>query len=153
MTKALFSVLLCLFSLAAIADEELDPRVVAAAVVQMKLPADKVRELALHGCDSGAPPDRRGCATYWFISEDLAMNDLLKQLMADRQGKPQQKLLQDSQRAWLAYRDASCEFEAAGNLGGALAPVDALQCRKTATELRNAQLRTYGACTADGGCP
>ncbi len=152
MTKALISILVGLFCVAAMADEELDPRVVAEAVKQMQLPADKVRELALHGCDSGITSDMRGCTNYWFVSSDLAMNDLVRQLAADRQGKPQQKLLLDSQRAWLAFRDTSCQFEASG-LVGAQASVSGFQCMKAATDARVGQLQGYAACSGNAGCP
>lgn len=87
------------------------------------------------------------------MSEDLTMNDLFKQLLEARRGRPQQQLLLKAQRAWLAFRDASCAFEASGYLGGSEASVDATTCARAATEARNAQLRSYASCSADVGCP
>ena len=144
---------LCFLSIKAMADESLDPRVVAEAARQMQLTEAEVRELALHGCDSASTYDMGGCSSYWFIAEDFTMNELFKQLMAGRKGKPQQKLLLSAQRSWLAFRDASCAFEASGYLGGTLAKVENLQCMTKTTESRNAQLREYASCSADGGCP
>jgi len=140
-------------SASSLADEPLDPRVVAEAARRMQLSTEDVQQAALHGCDDGSTRAMYQCAEYWFISEDLAMNDLFKQLMEARKGKPQQKLLLKSQRAWLAFRDASCEFEASGYLGGTQAAVESAGCAKAATEARNKQLREYASCTADGGCP
>ncbi|MEP6502072.1 MAG: lysozyme inhibitor LprI family protein [Betaproteobacteria bacterium] len=153
MTRVLISLLLGLCAVAALADEALDPKVVAEAMRQLQQPAEKVRELALHGCDSAATADRRGCTQYWLISSDLAMSDLLRQLVADRSGRPQQKLLQESQRAWLAFRDAACQFEVSGYASGPQASLESLQCLKTATDTRNAQLQGYASCTAGAACP
>jgi len=151
--KNIFLMMLCIFSGGVLADEALDPRVVEEAARRMQMSVNDVREMALHGCDSGNTRDMGDCSNYWFIAEDLAMNDLFKQLMAARKGKPQQRLLLNAQRSWLAFRDASCEFEASGYLGGTLAPVEKLQCMKNATAIRNTQLRDYASCSADGGCP
>lgn len=153
MKKRLIAAVLCVHSLSAFAGDDLDPRVVEEAARRMRISIAEVRDKALHGCTSINTRDMGDCSYYWFIAEDLTMNDLFKHLMADRQGKPQQKLLLNAQRAWLVFRDASCHFEASGYLGGTGERVKAAQCMKVATEARNAQLREYASCTAAGGCP
>ena len=64
------------------------------------------------------------------------------------------KALVGAQKAWLAFRDAECDFEAAGARGGSIQPMIVAQCRTRLTEARSGALRgflTYAE--GDAGCP
>lgn len=64
------------------------------------------------------------------------------------------KLLQVSQRAWIAFRDAECEFATIDTAGGSTRPLIHAQCLQAMTETRTAQLDAYLNCQeGDLSCP
>ena len=57
-----------------------------------------------------------------------------------------QKLLVDSQRAWIAFRDAQCAFQSSGVAGGGAYPMTLALCKAPLTCERVKQLKAYLAC-------
>jgi uncharacterized protein YecT (DUF1311 family) len=70
-----------------------------------------------------------------YQEEDKRLNDLFKKLMAkeDNIGK---KKLQTVQRAWIAFRDAECEYQADSERGGSLGRVIRISCLADETKKR-----------------
>ena len=59
-----------------------------------------------------------------------------------------------AQRAWIAYRDAECDFRVSGMDGGTAAPMVGTQCRTELTEDRSRALQSYLDCEeGDLSCP
>ncbi len=58
----------------------------------------------------------------------------------------QRTLLRSAQTAWLQYRTAACDFEAAGVRGGSAEPMVRLQCQSRMTRERTAELRRHLSC-------
>ncbi len=62
------------------------------------------------------------CARSAFEKADAEMNRVYQQLMSAtaRRGESYQQKLKEAQQAWLKYRDATCESEAAINAEGTI---------------------------------
>ena len=78
------------------------------------------------------------CAIDEFKKADAELNKVFQQLLSktDRQEK-----LKAAQRAWIAFRDADCEYDAAEAEGGTMEPTLRYSCYATATKTRTNQLR------------
>lgn len=64
------------------------------------------------------------------------------------------KLLVAAERAWIAFRDAECAFQASASAGGSIYPMLLGQCREALTRKRADDLRAYLACEeGDLSCP
>jgi len=104
-------------------------------------------------CDmDGSQRDLNACAWQRVARADAEMNRLYGQQMK-RVGAESRARLRDAQRAWIAYRDKSCLYEAGPREGaGTVWPmVDAL-CREGLTKQRSVILEQYSAC-AGAPCP
>ncbi len=95
------------------------------------------------------------CAAADFARADAALNATYAEVMArlarDEQGRAR---LVAAERAWIAYRDAQCDFESNDTAGGSIHPMLVLQCRATLTQSRDRQLLTFLHCQeGDLACP
>jgi len=95
------------------------------------------------------------CAAEEYRLEDAKLNktyrEILRLLADDGEGR---KLLQISQRAWIAFRDAECAFANGPNKGGSIYPLVMGQCLTALTKARNEQLGAYLNCQeGDLACP
>ncbi|MCX5567856.1 lysozyme inhibitor LprI family protein [Kaistia nematophila] len=86
--------------------------------------------------------DRQLNTTYQAITRRLADDpDTAKQLVA-------------AQRAWIAFRDAECDFRSSGVSGGSAYPMVRAACLDGLTRTRLDQLKTLLACQeGDMNCP
>ena len=95
-------------------------------------------------CRGQTQADMTACASDALRVADAELNTAYRELMAkiSDNGKT---LLRDSQRAWIAYRDKQCEFNAAGSQGGSVQPMVRANCladlTKRQTEVLKAQLQ------------
>ncbi len=109
------------------------------------------------GCDP-ADESQAGmniCADAGYKSEDAKLNkayrEIVKRLADDAEGK---KLLQKSQRDWIAFRDAECAFSTNDSKGGSIYPMLLSQCLAGLTAARAEQLSGYLNCEeGDMSCP
>lgn len=77
--------------------------------------------------------------------------EIQKRLADDADGKAR---FVKAQRAWIAFRDAECGFNAGNSSGGSIYPMLVASCKTDLTEQRNKQLRTYLSCEeGDLSCP
>jgi len=67
---------------------------------------------------------------------NIAYDRLFKSLDPDRRLK-----LQRAERAWLAFRDAHCIYEASDSEGGSIHRLEVATCKNELTKARIAQLR------------
>lgn len=95
------------------------------------------------------------CAADGLREADEALNQAYGQIMrrlADNQ--PAHQALQESQRAWIRFRDAECAFATVNSRDGSAAPMLLAQCRQRMTAARVSQLQDYLRCQeGDLGCP
>jgi uncharacterized protein YecT (DUF1311 family) len=85
------------------------------------------------------------CAGQDFTKSDVKLNtlyrDLLKRYDADNATK-----LKTAERAWLAYRDAECDYETNSTAGGTINPMMDTMCRTEKTNARIKDLDTQLRC-------
>ena len=95
------------------------------------------------------------CADTDFKAADARLNadygEIRKRLADDADAR---KLLQESQRAWIAFRDAECKFSSSGVDGGSVYPMVHALCLQGLTDERIMQLGAYLKCEeGDMSCP
>lgn len=96
-------------------------------------------QIALEACESSI-----------YHSLDTRMGDLYKKQMA-RLGPESKAALRDAQRAWLVFRDKSCDYEAGKDPRGYMLVIQ-YTCLQDTTRRRIEDLTSYLECTQNG-CP
>lgn len=97
--------------------------------------------------------EMRYCASQDFDAADQQLNSLYKQLTRRLEPEPL-AILKSSQRAWVAFRDSECEFQAYWTKGGSISPQLEIQCMAALTQARVKQLEAYVNCEeGDLTCP
>jgi uncharacterized protein YecT (DUF1311 family) len=87
------------------------------------------------------------CAHRSFEKADAELNAVYKRLQSRKMDNAQAaKLLIAAERAWVAFRDAECEFDAADNIGGSIYPMILSGCLERLTKARIEQLDRYLRC-------
>ena len=87
------------------------------------------------------------CADQSFKKADAELNTVYKKLQSRKNDDAEAaKLLIAAERAWVAFRDAECEFDAADNLGGSIYPMIYSGCLERLTQARIDQLNRYLRC-------
>jgi uncharacterized protein YecT (DUF1311 family) len=79
------------------------------------------------------------CADRDYQIADKTLNDTYRRLMASVSPAGRSKL-QAAQRAWLAWRDAECQFETAGSADGSIHPYVVSICRNELTRAQATRL-------------
>jgi len=87
------------------------------------------------------------CAGHELEQANATINNLYKETMAkyDAEG---QELLRKSERTWIAFRDAECDFRTSGSKGGSIWPLVRAQCLTELTRARIKQLEQATNCQA-----
>jgi len=87
------------------------------------------------------------CAGHELEQTNATINNLYKETMAkyDAEG---QDLLRKSERAWIVFRDAECDFRTSGSKGGSIWPLVHAQCLTELTRARIKQLEQAANCQA-----
>lgn len=95
------------------------------------------------------------CAARAAQEADDALNALYRQMRARLAGDDHTAvLLTTAQRAWIAYRDAECDFMSAGVTGGSIYPMIRAGCVEDLTRARADDFKRYLACEeGDLSCP
>jgi uncharacterized protein YecT (DUF1311 family) len=63
-------------------------------------------------------------------------------------------LLTTAQKAWIAFRDAECDFQAGNSVDGSIYPMLIAMCRTGLTQKRTEELKVYLNCDeGDTLCP
>jgi len=75
------------------------------------------------------------CAGRDFDAADDRLNALYRKLMAGYDAANQEKL-KAAEKAWIAWRDAECDYETNGTAGGTINPMMFTKCRTDKTEAR-----------------
>lgn len=96
-------------------------------------------------CDDFANLPQQGinhCLGEQHAFWDRLLNEAYQQVIATR-GDEDEERLREAQRAWVIYRDATCEMEAARMLGGSGEPMLRFGCLARLTERRARDLENY----------
>ncbi|QRZ16191.1 DUF1311 domain-containing protein (plasmid) [Paracoccus methylovorus] len=95
------------------------------------------------------------CAAADLQSSDATLNKLFQQIRQRLADDPKALgLFRDTQRAWIAFRDAECSFAAATSKGGSIWPMVHDICLNNLTKQRIAAFEQYLHCEeGDTTCP
>lgn len=148
----LLILLLVLCPVMAFASGTLDERALQVTAKRVGLSIDDVREAAGSGCDSGNTFSMNLCSEYLFMVAELRMNDLYEKARANVHRTKAAPLLVKSQRAWIFFRDTTCNYESQGYEGGTLRGSLNLRCKEALTTERISHINRYLSCTSPG-CP
>ena len=97
--------------------------------------------------------EMRFCASRDFEAADQRLNKAYRYLIRRLDAEPL-AILRTSQRTWIGFRDAECEFQAYWTKGGTASPQVGTQCMAALTETRVRQLEANVNCEAGGMmCP
>lgn len=128
----------------------LKPVIAAAAILLAALPA-----MAQQDCPDDSQAGLNQCAGDAYKKADAALNATYKQVMARlKDSEAAAKSLVAAQRAWIAYRDAECDFMSSGVEGGSARPMIVAQCLEQLTTQRADDLKALLSCEeGDLSCP
>lgn len=82
------------------------------------------------------------CAHLDYQQADEVLNRTYNALLASVSGVRREKLV-DAERAWIDYRDYTCEFERSQFEGGTMAPLIYHSCMAQLTREQTIRLETY----------
>jgi len=94
------------------------------------------------------------CADFDYAVADQKLNKLYGELtkVTEPGDEKDVALLRKAQRAWIAFRDAECDYAASASEGGSIYPMLVLECLTRLTEARIKQLQNDLACDGGGDC-
>lgn len=93
------------------------------------------------------------CTAQQYQAADKKLNQTY-QAAIKRAEAPQRELLKKAQQAWIALRDADCNFIGSGTEGGCVQPMIISQCLNEKTVEREAFLASLMQCEeGDLSCP
>ena len=93
------------------------------------------------------------CSAQQYQAADKKLNQTY-QAAIKRAAAPQRDLLNKAQQAWIALRDADCNFIGSGTEGGSVQPMIISQCLTEKTVEREAFLASLMQCEeGDLSCP
>ena len=119
-----------------------------------KVSPAEVEKSLKEGCDSGATFEMAKCGYYHQVGEDIKLNYAYQALLKKLANTAAQSKLVKAQRAWLLFRDATCEYESDGMSGGTGRHVLYNGCLATMHHERTLKLNEYLKCDlSDAGCP
>lgn len=90
--------------------------------------------------DAATTVELRLCLSEAHEAADAELNEVYGQLR-DARGGDFMARVRDAQRAWIPFRDAACEAEAALYEGGSMQPVAQISCLTRLTQRRSEDLR------------
>ncbi len=87
------------------------------------------------------------CAEDAWKKADAELNAVYRKLQSrNKDDERASKHLTTAERAWVAFRDAECEYGAADNQGGSIFPLVYFGCLDKLTKARTNQLKRYLEC-------
>ncbi|CZY38159.1 TPA: lysozyme inhibitor LprI family protein [Enterobacter cloacae] len=93
------------------------------------------------------------CSAQQYQAADKKLNQTYQSAIK-RAAAPQRDLLKKAQQAWIALRDADCNFIGSGTEGGSVQPMIISQCLTEKTVEREAFLASLMQCEeGDLSCP
>jgi uncharacterized protein YecT (DUF1311 family) len=129
-----------------------DEDIIKEIAMRENLSVVEVRADWYEGCSSGAGARMSRCAHFHFLASDIELNSTYKTLMEKLITERSKTGLIKAQRTWLAFRDATCEYENVGWENGTGWGGVFNSCLNNLTKERTLKLKEYLSCN-DNGCP
>lgn len=127
----------------------------AGACVAVALAASPRAALADDCAGDGTQSALNMCADDAFKAADATLNARYAEILARLEGNAElTERLRAAQRAWVAFRDAECDFATAAVEGGSIYPMVAAECAQGLTEERIKAFDVFLSCKeGDLTCP
>lgn len=125
---------------------------IAAIAQHENMSINDVKTILTMGCDSGITPEMTRCGELNFMVADFELNEVFMRLNTQLKTLSAHTKLKKTQRAWIIFRDATCNFDSDGWSGGTGQSMVIWSCKEEQTKRRIDELRKYLGCT-DRGCP
>lgn len=123
---------------------------VVSACLGLALPAAHADAACLDKAQTQAQMNACGAADLKQVDDRL--NQVYQQVQGRLQGDAAgRKRLLDTQRSWLAFRDAECAFQTARSSGGSLHALNLHSCLATVTQARVDALQSHLECAQQAG--
>ena len=116
-------------------------RLFVAAVMAITLLGGHASKVAINCKSPANQMEMDQCAGRDFQAADARLNAVYRSMMS-RYDAPNQAFFKSAEKAWIAYRDAECNFETNGTAGGSINSMMLTQCR---TEKTNARIKELNA--------
>jgi uncharacterized protein YecT (DUF1311 family) len=117
-----------------------DARVVSEVVRRSGYEQSLVEKYWEAGCSEAGPNAQNICVLYGFVAEDLKLNETYQAILTRLNDNEAKSKLRSAQRAWLNYRNLSCQYESHGESGLYAAQL-VNGCRKSLTAARRSELQ------------
>ncbi len=106
-----------------------------------------------HCGERGTTRDIALCFQQVYEKADAELNALYRRLDDSLADASERALLQAAERAWIQYRDKSCEFETAGTRLGTIHPIVVSACLTEKAKVHIEELKRQLDCgDGDTGC-
>ncbi len=116
------------------------------ALVSQGVWAQTARSVAATDCKAASTQKQMNdCAYEDFLAANAAYADSNRSVMNKLQGKPRD-LFRRSQKAWIAYSTAACDFESSAVQNGSAQGMVKWQCAARMTRARVVELNAMGNC-------
>ena len=83
------------------------------------------------------------CGADWIQREDDKLNAVWKKVYGPLEGQTKKDLLAE-QRAWIPYKESTCQFYLNGDWGRQAFQIDFARCRAKVIASRTRELQAYG---------
>ena len=150
--KLVFVLIMMMYAISAEAAMPYNDKMIAAIAKTTNSSKEEVLASLKTGCDSGITIYMRQCSFLHSVAADIKLNAVYQQLLKKLQGTGGVEKLRPAQRAWLAFRNANCAFDASSWEGGTGHSITVSTCETDMAEKRTRELGKYLRCD-DNGCP
>ena len=151
--RTLLIVFLLIWSIGVYADDPPESEQIIADIAKReKTTPAEVKEALEQGCSSGNTALMRQCGYYHWVGADIQLNQTYRKLQHKLGKSSATAKLAAAERAWVTFRDATCDYETEGWGNGSGRSVVYQGCLQTLTEERNKKLQEYLECK-NNECP
>ncbi|MDQ1834723.1 lysozyme inhibitor LprI family protein [Massilia scottii] len=109
----------------------------------------EIRESVTEKNCNGMIAAMEGCHYVKLVAREIRMNAQYGRLEKRLAEAKDREKLAKTQRAWIAFRYATCEYESRSHEGGRLYGMEESGCNSSMTEERIKTLRDYADCEGD----
>jgi uncharacterized protein YecT (DUF1311 family) len=117
------------------------------------MPIEIVQPHHQSGCDSGRPNEQFICASYDLTVAEIELDRVHGMLVSELQDTESVAKLASAQKAWNAFKDAACIFDADGYSRSRDLDTVVAGCKAAYTRARSEDLKKFLGCGERYGCP
>lgn len=113
-----------------------------------KTPAEVRQSISGDKCERKVD-NMLGCAIVYLHANEIRMNAQFSRAQIRLPHAKDREKLARAQRAWITFRNASCDYEERAHEGSSLYALKEINCHSMMSEARTSTLREYADCGTD----